>query len=106
MKFFQISITTTICLILICCAPPELNAETPVPVGEQNEMLRPPRQDGKPVAVSIAVQVINLADIDEVTERFNLMFYLLARWQDPRLAFNPSGPAERFHIFIDRKSVV
>jgi hypothetical protein len=74
LKVFQIGITTAICLPLICCAPPEVNAEAPVLVGEQNEMLRPPRQDGKPVAVSIAVHVIDVADIDEVSERFNLMF--------------------------------
>ena len=29
---------------------------------------------------------------------FNLMFYLLAQWHDPRLAFNPRGPTERFHV--------
>lgn len=62
-------------------------------------MLRPPRQDGKPVEVSIALHVINLADIDEVSERFNLMFYLLAQWNDPRLAFSPRDPTERFHAF-------
>jgi Neurotransmitter-gated ion-channel ligand binding domain/Neurotransmitter-gated ion-channel transmembrane region len=103
LKFFQMGITTAICLILICWAPPEVNAETPVPVGEQNEMLRPPNHDGKPVAVSIAIHVINLADIDEVSERFNLMFYLLARWQDPRLAFSPRDPAERFHVFMPKQ---
>jgi hypothetical protein len=92
-----------ICLLLIWWAPSEVNAGTPVPVGEQNEMLRPPLQDGKPVAVSIAVHVINLADIDEVSERFNLMFYLLAQWHDPRLAFNPRGPTERFHAFMPKQ---
>jgi hypothetical protein len=71
-------ITMTICLLLICCAPREANAEAPVPVGEQNEMLRPPLQDGKPVVVSIALHVINLTDIDEVSERYNL-FRNLAR---------------------------
>jgi Neurotransmitter-gated ion-channel ligand binding domain/Neurotransmitter-gated ion-channel transmembrane region len=88
------------CLLLICCVPRVAHAEAPVPVGEQNEMLRPPLQEGKPVAVSIALHVINLADIDEVSERFNLMFYLIAQWQDPRLAFIPRGPAERFHVFM------
>ena len=53
---------------------------------------------GKPVVVSIALHVINLADIDELSERFNLMFYLQAQWHDPRLAYNPRGPAEHFHV--------
>jgi hypothetical protein len=96
-------ITMAICVLLIGRAPREANAAAPVPVGEQNEMLRPPLQDGKPVAVSIALRVINLADIDEVSERFNLMFYLTAQWQDPRLAFNPRGPSERFHAFMLRQ---
>jgi hypothetical protein len=93
------SVTIAICLLLICCAP-RANAEAPVPLGEQNEMLRPPLQDGKPVDVSIWLHVINLADIDEVSERFNLMFYLFVQWHDPRLAFNPRGPTERFHNFM------
>src|ERR1700680_966606 len=88
------------CLLLICCVPRVAHAVAPVPVGEQNEMLRPPLQDGKPVAVSIALHVINLAEIGQVSERFNLMFYLVAQWRDPRLAFSPSGPADRFHSFM------
>jgi hypothetical protein len=87
------------CLLFISSVPREANADVPVPAGEQNEMLRPPLQDGKPVAVSVALHVINLADIDEVSERFNLMCYLVAQWHDPRLAFNPRGPTERFHVF-------
>lgn len=100
MKVFLIGITTAIWLLLICCAPREVNAETPVPIDEHNEMLRPPLQNGKPVEVSIALHIINLADIDEVSERFNLMFYLFAQWHDSRLAFTPRGPAERFHAFM------
>jgi Neurotransmitter-gated ion-channel ligand binding domain/Neurotransmitter-gated ion-channel transmembrane region len=100
LKTFLTGIAIAICMLLICCAPRVANAEAPVPVGEQNEMLRPPLLDGKPVAVSIALHVINLADIDEVSERFNLMFYLVAQWRDPRLAFSPSGPADRFHSFM------
>jgi Neurotransmitter-gated ion-channel ligand binding domain/Neurotransmitter-gated ion-channel transmembrane region len=101
-RLFQLKSCLTVTmalLLLICCAPRAADAEAPVPVGEQNEMLRPPLNDGKPVVVSIALHVINLADIDEVSERFNLMFYLLAQWQDPRLAFNPRDPTERFHVF-------
>jgi neurotransmitter-gated ion-channel len=70
------------CLLFISSVPREANADVPVPAGEQNEMLRPPLQDGKPVAVSVALHVINLADIDEVSERFNLMCYLVAQWHD------------------------
>lgn len=57
-------------------------------------------QNGMPVAVSIALHIINLADIDEVTQRFDLMFYLFVQWHDPRIAFTARGPTERFHTFL------
>jgi hypothetical protein len=99
LKPFFTSVTMTICLLLICCASHPADAEVPVPLGQQNEMLQPPRQDGKPIDVSIWLHVINLADIDEVSQRFNLMFYLFVQWDDPRLAFQPRSSTERFHTF-------
>ena len=71
-----------------------------MPLGEQNEMLRPPLKNGKPIDVSIWLHIINLADIDEVSQRFNLTFYLFVQWHDQRLAFKPGEPFERFHVFM------
>jgi hypothetical protein len=71
----------------------------PVPPAEANDLLRPPPHKDKPIPVSVALHVTNLTDIDEVTERFNLMFYLFVQWEDPRLAFKPQDPQQHFHYF-------
>ncbi len=84
-------------LLTWCVAP--ARADTPIPLGQANPLLRPPLQEGSPIPVSVALHVINLADIDEVGQRFHLMFYLFVQWHDSRLAFKPSGPHERFHVF-------
>ncbi|MGA8059038.1 MAG: hypothetical protein WB999_12390, partial [Candidatus Binataceae bacterium] len=75
-------------------APPPIAA---FPAGvDPNAMLLPPPADGGQVKVSVALHVLNLSSIDEVTERFQLTGYLLAQWRDPRLAYRPSGAADKF----------
>jgi len=71
----------------------------PIPPLVANDLLRPPPHQDQPIAVSVAIHVTNLTDIDEVTERFNLMFYLFSQWKDPRLAFKPQNPHQHFHYF-------
>jgi hypothetical protein len=63
---------------------------------DPNAMLSPPLIGGGPVKVTVALHVLNLASIDEVTERFQLTGYLLTQWRDPRLTYQPGGPAEKF----------
>jgi hypothetical protein len=63
---------------------------------DPNAMLSPPLIGGSPVKVTVALHVLNLASIDEVTERFQLTGYLLTQWRDPRLTYQPGGPAEKF----------
>jgi hypothetical protein len=86
--------------LTLACGVVRARAEIPLSLGQQNEMLRPPLQDGEPIPVSISIHVINLTDIDEVLQRFHLMFYLFVQWQDSRLAFAPHGPRERFHVYL------
>ncbi len=75
-------------------APPPIAA---FPAGlDPSAMLLPPPADGGRVKVSVALHVLNLSSIDEVTERFQLTGYLLAQWRDPRLAYQPSGAADKF----------
>jgi hypothetical protein len=76
------------------------DAQTPpLSLGQHNEFLRPPLQDGEPIPVSVAIHVNNLTDIDEVGQRFRLMFYLFVQWHDSRLSFAPRNPGERFHFY-------
>jgi hypothetical protein len=77
-------------------------AETSAPLAafpaglDPNTMLSPPLIGDGPVKVTVALHVLNLASIDEVTERFQLTGYLLTQWRDPRLTYQPGGPAEKF----------
>jgi hypothetical protein len=74
-----------------------LAAEFPAGL-DPNSMLLPPPADGGRVKVSVALHVLNLSSIDEVTERFHLTGYLLAQWRDPRLAYRPSGASDTFRV--------
>ena len=60
-----------------------------------SELQTPPLQDGNPVAVAISIHIFNLASIDEVRQQFELDGYLTAHWNDPRLAFTPTGPNDQ-----------
>jgi Neurotransmitter-gated ion-channel ligand binding domain/Neurotransmitter-gated ion-channel transmembrane region len=83
-------------LLLACSIPQRASAQaTPI---QDDGILSPPPSDGKPVVVSVAMHVVNLTDIDEVAERFNLMFYLFAEWTDTRLAFTPRDASEKFRM--------
>jgi hypothetical protein len=88
-----------VALILMTWCVSRAASALPLALGQQNEFLRPPIQDGVPIPVSIAIHVLNLSDIDEVGERFRLMFYLFVQWQDSRLAFTPQGPRDHFHTY-------
>jgi Neurotransmitter-gated ion-channel ligand binding domain/Neurotransmitter-gated ion-channel transmembrane region len=79
-------------------------AAAPLPIAafpaglDPNSMLLAPPADGGQVKVSVALHLLNLSSIDEVTERFQLTGYLLAQWRDPRLAYRPSGASDTFRV--------
>lgn len=45
-----------------------------------------PSRNGEPTNVEIGVFVIDIDDIDDVNQRFNVDMFIVARWHDPRLA--------------------
>jgi len=63
---------------------------------DPNSLLLPPLNESGQVKVAVALHVLNLSSIDEVTERFQLTGYLVAQWRDPRLTYTPSGPGDKF----------
>jgi hypothetical protein len=65
---------------------------------DPDPLLLPPPTGGGPVKVTVALHVLNLSSIDEVTERFQLTGYLLAQWHDPRLTYQANGPADKFRV--------
>src|SRR6202008_3488854 len=76
-------------------APPPPVAAFPTGV-DPNSMLLAPLSKGGRVKVSVALHVLNLSGINEVTERFQLTGYLLAQWPDPRLTYQPTGPKDKY----------
>jgi len=65
---------------------------------DPNSMLLPPPTADRRVEVTVALHVLNLSGISEVTERFQLTGYLLAQWRDPRLTYKPAGPRDMYRI--------
>ncbi|HEY6419149.1 MAG TPA: hypothetical protein VIX59_09115 [Candidatus Binataceae bacterium] len=68
---------------------PDASASNAAPLPE-NALQRPPvGADGQPLDVAIGMHLVNMASIDEVTEQFQIDGFLIARWKDPRLAYQP-----------------
>ncbi|MGH7865457.1 MAG: hypothetical protein ACREQB_10725 [Candidatus Binataceae bacterium] len=65
-------------------APTPASAACDLATRLSTALLDPPKLDGHPVAVSVAVAITNLAAIDQVSEHFELGGYLIARWKDSR----------------------
>jgi hypothetical protein len=67
------------------------------PVDPRSMLLPPPTADGR-IRVTVALHVLNLSMISEVTERFQLTGYLLAQWRDPRLIYQPTGISDAYRM--------
>jgi hypothetical protein len=67
------------------------------PVDPNSMLLPPPTADGR-IKVTVALHVLNLSMISEVTERFQLTGYLLAQWRDPRLTYQPTSPHDMYRM--------
>jgi hypothetical protein len=64
-----------------------------------DSLLNPPISDGKRITVAVALQILNISDIDEVRHRFQMVGYLIAEWKDPRLGFTPQAGWEKFRTY-------
>jgi hypothetical protein len=76
-------------------APPTApTTPTPVPPPE-NAMMRPPTGgNGEPLDVGIGMHLVNMAAIDEVSEQFQIDGFLISRWKDPRLVYQPQDKSD------------
>jgi hypothetical protein len=45
-----------------------------------------PSRNGEPTLIELGVFVIDIDEIDDVNQRFSIDLFVVARWQDPRLA--------------------
>ncbi len=80
--------------IAILCQCDPAGAAMPAP----NSLLSPPTSDGRRIPIALAMRVINISDIDEVSQRFQMVGYLRAEWRDPRLVFTPTE-GEKFRTY-------
>ncbi len=82
-----------------CLATPALAASrsNAFPVDPNSMLLPPPTADGR-IKATVALHVLNLSMISEVTERFQLTGYLLAQWRDPRLIYQATGLDDTYRI--------
>jgi hypothetical protein len=62
-----------------------------------------PTRNGEPTVVEIGLFLIDVDEIDDVNQRFSVDMFVVARWQDSRLALPPSERTgqERFMMLED-----
>ena len=69
-----------------------------------------PNPDGPPTPVRVAIRLIDIGDINEVAQEFTVDFFVLIRWQDPRLSAASRGSSldectvrfsDIWHPFLD-----
>ena len=82
------------CLATLALAASPRNA---IPIDPNSMLLPPPTPDGR-IKVTVALHVLNLSMISEVTEHFQLTGYLLAQWHDPRLIYQAASPNDTYKM--------
>ena len=69
-----------------------------------------PNSDGPPTPVRVGIRLIDISDINEVTQEFNVDFLIMVRWTDPRLSLESRGSSldecavhfsDIWHPFLD-----
>jgi hypothetical protein len=96
------AIAVAVGMLLACCHPVRAASSGAPPSGVSdaaNPLLNPPVTDGLRLPVAIAMRVTNISSIDEVTQRFRMVGYLISQWKDPRLSFTPRAPWEKFRTY-------
>ena len=93
--------SSLLCACLIFIFGLGIATADPIPSNQtlNEDLLLPPDNNGNKIPISIAFRLINITDIDEVSQRFTVTGYLMAEWQDPRLAFKPKNAAEKFRLY-------
>jgi hypothetical protein len=75
-------------------AAADTSAPPAAPPLAENPLLRPPSLGRQPLDVAVGIDIFNIASIDEVAQQFEIEGFLIARWTDPRLAYQPKDPAD------------
>jgi hypothetical protein len=84
-------VTAIILLPAVLCATGGASAASAPDSDGGNHLLSPPGTDGKLTPVTLEMRVTNISDIDEVSQHFKMVGYLIAQWKDDRLEFTPKA---------------
>ena len=71
---------------LLLLASLSVEASATLQTSSESMLGERPSRNGEPTDIEIGVFVIDIDDIDDVNQRFNVDLFIVARWQDPRLA--------------------
>ena len=66
---------------------------------ETNLLLPPPGDAEGKIDVGIAFRVLNLSNINEVDQCFSVVGYMIALWQDPRLAYVQKSNEDEYRTY-------
>ena len=64
-----------------------------------SNILLPPLNEQGRVPVALAYHLLNISQVNEETQSFSAMGYLIAQWEDPRLAYTPTSSSESYRIY-------
>lgn len=104
-------------LLLCCLAPtpalagadPPLSqplGDTPVAITEGKPIPPPkPPDEAGPLPVSLGIYLIQLSNLDQVRQSFDIEGYLEARWTDPRLAFDAEAFGTPTKVYQNQRAL-
>lgn len=73
-------------------------------VSQQIRMTRPAKGDG-PTEVRVALLLVELMEIDDVDESFELDFFLRAQWKDDRLAWEQEADSQTSRLIYEMDKI-
>ncbi|MFC1688947.1 hypothetical protein ACFL0N_01895 [Pseudomonadota bacterium] len=76
-----------------------LSVEASAGISESELLGERPSENGEPTVVEVGLFVIDIDEIDDVTQRFNVDMFIVARWKDSRLAL-PEAEREGHERFM------
>jgi len=71
---------------LLLLASLSVEASATLQTSSESMLGERPSRNGEPTDIEIGVFIIDIDDIDDVNQRFNVDLFIVSRWQDPRLA--------------------
>ncbi|HUO04043.1 MAG TPA: hypothetical protein VMU16_02485 [Candidatus Binataceae bacterium] len=89
MPRWTLNIAALVAVVMFWVACPAYAADATAPA--INPVLGPPPTQSGKIDVAVGMHISNIASIDEVAGEFDIVAYLFMRWNDPRLAYEPTA---------------